>query len=346
MDSVVLISIIIPVYNTPMQCLNRLFDSILKQTSNNYKVLLVDDGSEKECAEYLDQVCVQNNQFHVLHNNHSGVSASRNLGIKKTETEYIAFSDADDTFACSFVEDATNYLLQYKPDIIYGTMEFVPWKDIIQNGGTIDAFNGKDIMEVRKALLKITPRKLRYTILGTPCARIYKTELAKMTLFRENLSFYEDQIFNREILRNSNRVLVVPNTWYYYFQNDFSAMHYKRKKNFYMMTKSYWDVYYELNKKESWDFQSCLRLYGLDFFYAVINNDYLTKEISLKEKIYNIKEIAKHPMISDAINNLKIMDNTLNNIQRINLLFLKFKWYRLLYLEKKLVYKLHMNTDL
>lgn len=49
-----LVSIIIPVYNTPKQFLEECLESIRKQCYKNIEVIIVDDGSKHETASYLD----------------------------------------------------------------------------------------------------------------------------------------------------------------------------------------------------------------------------------------------------------------------------------------------------
>lgn len=65
-----LVSIIIPVYNTPKQFLEECLESIRKQRYKNIEVIIVDDGSKHETASYLDTLKEKN--IVIAHKNRGG----------------------------------------------------------------------------------------------------------------------------------------------------------------------------------------------------------------------------------------------------------------------------------
>lgn len=65
-----LVSIIIPVYNTPKQFLEECLESIRKQCYKNIEVIIVDDGSKHETASYLDTLEEKN--IVIVHKNRGG----------------------------------------------------------------------------------------------------------------------------------------------------------------------------------------------------------------------------------------------------------------------------------
>lgn len=75
-----LISIIVPVYNTPIEYLDECLDSLKNQTYKNIEIILVDDGSNNQIANYLD--CISDKNIIVLHKENGGVSSARNYGVK------------------------------------------------------------------------------------------------------------------------------------------------------------------------------------------------------------------------------------------------------------------------
>lgn len=90
-----LISIVIPVYNTEKYLL-RLIDSLIKQTYKNFELIFIDDGSTDSSFLKLQKLSEIDERVSVLHQNNSGLSATRNRGIDVSKGKYICFFDSDD----------------------------------------------------------------------------------------------------------------------------------------------------------------------------------------------------------------------------------------------------------
>ena len=324
------LSIVVPVFNTPKDDMDRLFSSLTNQTMQGYKVIIINDGSDEKCGKYLENLEKQYDYIELYTISNSGVSNARNYGIEKVNTPYIAFADADDEYSITFVEEAAEYVKKYKPDIIYGVMKLQPERPWNQSRSYPELFESEDgLLEIKKSLLAIKPRELEYQIPGTPCARLYRTDIASQNRFRSEIKFYEDQIFNRECLKQAKKVLVVPNCWYTYYQNDYSAMHLSRRENFYRKTRTYWDAFFELNQQEPKDILVCLRI-------EVLDNDYVQKKIIPRRK-GEFDEAVSHPMIQDSLQNLKVFSDPMKIMDRINILLLKNHMYKTMYLKKRIL---------
>lgn len=73
-----LVSIIVPVYNME-KYLNRCVNSILKQTFQDFELILVDDGSTDESAELCDQYANKDKRVKVFHKPNGGVGSAKIL---------------------------------------------------------------------------------------------------------------------------------------------------------------------------------------------------------------------------------------------------------------------------
>lgn len=92
------LSIIIPVYNVE-KTLGRCIESVLRQSFQNFEMILVDDGSKDNSATMVDEIAQTDNRISVIHQCNQGLSAARNTGIKAAKGKYITFIDSDDFIA-------------------------------------------------------------------------------------------------------------------------------------------------------------------------------------------------------------------------------------------------------
>ena len=88
------VDIVMPVYNGA-KTISQSIESVLNQTHQNFRLLIVDDGStdstEEVCKSYL-----VNERVQYFKHNHKGISETLNYGVSISNTEYIARQDADD----------------------------------------------------------------------------------------------------------------------------------------------------------------------------------------------------------------------------------------------------------
>ena len=93
-----LISVITPVFDTPVQWLEEAVQSILSQVYENWELVLVDDGSTNNELLYLLPRLAARDQRIVVASlgKHGGISAASNHGLGLARGEWVAFLDHDD----------------------------------------------------------------------------------------------------------------------------------------------------------------------------------------------------------------------------------------------------------
>jgi len=131
MDSNVKISVVIPAYNVQnsiISCLN----SVLAQTINISEIIIINDGStdttEKVCLEYKKLKHLDN--LKVISQINSGPSKARNVGVKESTGNWIAFIDSDDKWKPEKVEKQLA-ILEQNPDCkLIGTLKHNESKNI------------------------------------------------------------------------------------------------------------------------------------------------------------------------------------------------------------------------
>lgn len=90
-----LISIILPCYNC-QDYVGQAIDSVLRQSYEDWELLIVDDGSTDRSPEIIRQYAATDARIHVITQSNDGVSKARNAALAKAHGEYVVLLDADD----------------------------------------------------------------------------------------------------------------------------------------------------------------------------------------------------------------------------------------------------------
>lgn len=112
------ITIIVPVYNAG-ENIKHCVDSLLRQTLQNFEVLLINDGSTDNSLEIIRAYEQQYPEiFKVLTQENKGVVETRHRGLKEAHTEYVMFMDNDDFVDDDYVETLYNEIEHSRMDIV------------------------------------------------------------------------------------------------------------------------------------------------------------------------------------------------------------------------------------
>ena len=99
-----LFSIIIPVYNRPNE-IDELLESLTKQDfSDDFEVLIIEDGSENSSEKFFEKY---NNQLNLKYffKENSGAGASRNFGMQKASGNYFIIIDSDVILPTQYISE-------------------------------------------------------------------------------------------------------------------------------------------------------------------------------------------------------------------------------------------------
>ena len=100
------VSVIIPTLNR-INTLQRAIDSVIAQSFKSIEIIVVDNGSSDGSVNMLKKYYPT---VKLIHEHKSGVSASRNKGIKYASNPWIAFLDSDDAWDQKKLEKQINLL--------------------------------------------------------------------------------------------------------------------------------------------------------------------------------------------------------------------------------------------
>jgi len=178
-----LVSVIIPTYNRS-HVLNDTIASVLRQSIDDFELLIVDDGSTDNTATVVERV--GDGRIRYFRKQHAGLAAARNYGISKSQGRYITFLDDDDLLDRDFLE------------IMAGTLErcceydvaYCQYLNIYPDGREKIGFGPERFLSgfLTKAFFNKIPGIL-------PSATMFRKSIFKKFLFDETLPYFEDQDF-------------------------------------------------------------------------------------------------------------------------------------------------------
>jgi glycosyltransferase involved in cell wall biosynthesis len=216
-----LVSIIVPAFNAGSQ-IRRCVESILRQTHREIEVIVVNDCSADDTLAILDDLAVSDPRIKVIRLfENVGVHAARARGVRESGGEYLAFVDADDWIDPKMIAALLNEATTF------------PGADIVVCGAVLA--NG--IGQCGRHKVRFRRRKaIDYRLLERFCQlefgsgvlwnKLYRADLIRpfaLKRLERRVDASEDYIVNIGCFANAHRVITLPETYYYYYENPESA---------------------------------------------------------------------------------------------------------------------------
>lgn len=249
------VSVIMPIYNTE-KYLEKSIDSILNQTLGfleNIQLILVNDGStdqsETVCLNYMEKY-PKNIEY--ISQSNCGVSETRNKGIKVAVGRYICFLDSDDTLTKESLKNICNFFDEHYNEIDMVTYKILP----ITNGKTGNLHYRYQFL-TDTGIYNLNDFHNIYACI-TNVNICIKNLNQKNILFRKDIDYYENQIFNNDMIKRNMKIGYVDEAEYLYLQQSTSAS----KKDYHAyylfeLTTSYWEnLFFSYNGKVPMYFQA------------------------------------------------------------------------------------------
>ena len=196
-----------PVYNDA-GLLDKSIASFLAQTLDDIELICINDGSNDDSLEILNEYSKKYDSIKVLTQSNQGSGKARNYGIREAEGEYIGFLDADDFF---IDKDALEKLYDVagKNDALFvaGNIKLVDDKGNFSPFIHLDYYTDYGV---------ILPEE--YGIPWSFYKNIYKTSFIRENKIEfPDLLRGQDPVFLAEILAKIDKIYTVPTDVYAYF---------------------------------------------------------------------------------------------------------------------------------
>lgn len=231
-----MISVIIPTHNR-CELIGRAIDSVLKQTYDNFEIIIVSDGSTDDTSNKVKSYTKNHSNIKFIEYFPSkGGNYARNLGAKVSKGEYVAYLDDDD---------------EWMPDKLQRQIE-------IMNSDTNISlvYTGCRICYVHENVEYLNkPTKhgdLSQVILFDNCIGSTSTVLIKKSIF-EKVGYFDEQLVALQDydlwirISQLSHIGVVPEPMIKYYNytgsKQVSALTEKYEKSFSYINNKYRDLY-------------------------------------------------------------------------------------------------------
>jgi len=205
------VSVVIPTYNRA-DLIARSIRSVLSQSYQDFELLVVDDGSVDDTAAVVAGLADPRMRYVRLHRN-IGAGPARNVGIRMSKGEFVAFQDSDDEWLPEKLAICMSVFARNPPPlgVVYSDMERM------RQDGSIIYHRSPDIMSGR--LIDPGRRSYQVHMLGTQSTVIRRECLAATGYFNEKLPALEDmELFIR--LSKQFGFIRIPKPLVRYYETD------------------------------------------------------------------------------------------------------------------------------
>lgn len=206
-----LVSIIIPVYNGE-QHIERCLRSLIGQTYENIEIIVLNDGSTDHTIQILEKYAKLDSRIVVVDKPNSGVSDTRNQGLKLAKGEYIQFVDSDDWLPNDATEQLAEGMLRDCEMVICDYNRVVDNNIVVK--GHIPEEGPISRTEFALYMMK-APANYYYGVLWN---KMFRMDIIKAHAldFPIEIDWCEDLRFNLEYLQYVKHVYVLQKPLYYY----------------------------------------------------------------------------------------------------------------------------------
>ena len=208
------VSVVIPVFNAG-KYLKMCLNSLLAQTTHDFEVICVDDGSKDESRDILQSYKRKFYKMIILNQNNKGAGAARNVGLRHAQGEYVYFMDADDCCHRNLLSKAVAAADSTKADIVcFHFKKMKPNGRRVRSNGYRQEWvdSEEDVFNYQSC-----PDHILSVVNPTPWNKLYRRKfLLENELKFEEISSTNDITFAAVSCAKAGRITAVNKALYYY----------------------------------------------------------------------------------------------------------------------------------
>ncbi|WP_077700048.1 glycosyltransferase family 2 protein [Staphylococcus hominis] len=195
-----IVSIIIPTYNRDKKLIKRALVSVLKQTYQNFEIILVDDNINSDISNDVKKLVDELNDKrikYIKNKQNIGGAKSRNKAIKIAKGDYITFLDDDDFYLKDKLKKQVDYLENNEFNFVISNLVIVNENYKIKDIRTFKWLNKKIYNNE-----ELRTQHYKYHLTGTPTFIFEKTLLEDVEGFPDVPMGHEFHLVDNALRKN------------------------------------------------------------------------------------------------------------------------------------------------
>ncbi|WP_091824678.1 glycosyltransferase family 2 protein [Prevotella sp. kh1p2] len=223
-----MISVIIPVYNIckkKCQFLSAV-RSIQLQSTQDWELLLVNDGSTDKTAQILQSLQEKDSRIRIISKSNGGVESARREGLHQAQGEYILHMDQDDVYRVDALQIMTEKMSQSQADVLIGNYA----RFIFDYRLTFGEYHSESMSTEKLIIREEFMNRYYKSFFGINDLPVNIWNKLYRRSFIESVpeppltgQIIEDLSYNMHVLPYAQKIYILPEVLYYYRWGGFTS---------------------------------------------------------------------------------------------------------------------------
>lgn len=207
------ITVVVVVHNAEVY-VERCLNSLMNQDTRQFRVLLVDDGSQDRslgiCRAAVERM---EGAARLIELPHGGVATARNYGLEQVETPYVLYLDGDDWLDANTVSNMMEIVERSQPEVaVFGF-----YYESANGGQHLRYSHVRLELLTRESIREQFVRLWNSGLMYSCCNKLFSVKmLREHQITFQNLSFGEDLEFCKDVMRVCTRLVLSDQCLYHY----------------------------------------------------------------------------------------------------------------------------------
>lgn len=314
-------TIIVPMYNV-QPYISECIESVIAQTYPNWELIIVDDESKDDSLKIARQYAEMDSRIKIIVKKHGGLPQTRNYGLREATGDYIVLLDGDDYLSAEHLEKCNNILDNDSDMCIFNnhvnfTKELENKIVLFPVYDGINKLSKKDKLDIIFSLDNRLPAAAVLTVYRRNFLLENNIEYSEQYRCSEDLDFFLNNLIF------AKRILFADHVFYYYRQDNTTAMTKNISADMLLDRLSIYEKWYHFYKNKNideFDGNTALKLLKRDMRTSVLLYHQISKcdlgREKLKSYIYCSRDIWQGVGIRESffyIMKFKAVTKTIRN---------------------------------